>query len=309
MIHSIRLFRFVPCLICFTMGFADMQTVPDRVDLLEQAWEEYRFLSLDQAENYFKQVQAKDEDPERIRQAMLGIAMTRQYREGSPDYDSAESLYTEILEMNAGGEIGVLVRSNQADLYLSRGEEEKALVLLNELIESHLQTVIGQDALLRRIRLTMGDFGSEQSLKVAQESEKLLAQVEASPNRPLLVPVLSNLLGEIYFHLNMYAEAAEHYERFTTIGTANSTNYSSQASQLYRLARIYEIHLQDVKRASYFYRRLATEYSNSSMAYYALVKAIQSHSITREEVENLRLGGVTSEVLDELFSDISEGKN
>ncbi|MGA0368809.1 MAG: tetratricopeptide repeat protein [Kiritimatiellia bacterium] len=286
-----------------------MQTSTERVDLLERAWEEYRFLSLDQAEKYFKQVRAEDGDPERIRQAMLGIAMARQYREGNPDYESAETLYQEILEMNAEGEIGVLVRSNLADLYLVRGQEEKALALLNDLIDNHLQTVIGQDALLRRIQITMGDFGSERSVQVARAAEGLLAEVQSSPERPFLIPVLSNLLGEIYFNAKLYSRAAEHLERFTTVGTANTTNYSSQASQLYRLAKIYEIHLNDIPNAGFFYRRLATEYSNSPMAYYALEKAIRAQSITREEAENLRLGGVTAEVLDELFANVNGGNN
>jgi tetratricopeptide (TPR) repeat protein len=157
--------------------------------------------------------------------------------------------------------------------------------------------------------VTMGDLGSEQSLAVAREAEALLSVLEVTTQRPLLIPILSSLLGDIYYRAGKYEQAVVHYERYTTIGSAHSTNYSSQASQLYRLAAMHETILNEPARAGHFFRRLATEYSNSQMAYYALEKAVQYKTITRKEVKALRLGGVTEEILDELFADVEGETN
>lgn len=297
--------RFHLVLLSFLwVGFAEESPPSDEPDLLEQAWVEYRFLSLDQAANYFKQVRAKDKDPSRVREAKLGLAMIKQYAESGADLAGAESMYTEILAEGAEGEVAALVRSNIADIHISRGEEAAALSVLNQLISERLDSVIGQDALLRRIVLTMGAFGSEESVLVAREAEVLLENLEVTTKRPLLVPIVSSLLGDIFFMAENYEKAVVHYERYTTIGTSHSTNYSSQASQLYRLAMIHESKLNQPDRSGHFYRRLATEYSNSRMAYYALEKAIQYKKITREEVRALRLGGVTEDILGELFADV-----
>ncbi len=137
----------------------------------------------------------------------------------------------------------------------------------------------------------------------------MLAELEVSTERPLLVPILSSLLGDIFYRVEAYEAAVEHYERYTTIGSAHSTNYSSQASELYRLAKIHEGKLNRPARAGHFYRRLATEYSNSQMAFYALEKAIEYKKITRDEVRDLRLGGVTEEILDELFAGVEGETN
>lgn len=305
--HYLR-FHFV--LLSFVWsGFADDPAPSQPTDLLERAWEEYRFLSLDQAETYFKQVQAKDGDTERVREAKLGLAMIKQYAESGEDLAGAEAMYKEILDEGAQGEVAALIRSNLADIHINRGEEEAALAYLNQLIADELDTVIGQDALIRKIVLTMGDFGSEQSVSVAREAEALLAELEVSTERPLLVPILSSLLGDIFYRVEAYESAVGHYERYTTIGSAHSTNYSSQASQLYRLATIHENILKNPDQAGHFFRRLATEYSNSQMAYYALEKAIQYKKITRDEVRDLRLGGVTEEILDELFAGVEGETN
>lgn len=286
------------------VGFADETVATQEPDMLERAWEEYRFLSLDQAERYFKQVRPKDGEPERMLEAKLGLAMIKQYAESGMDLAGAEDIYWEILAEDAESEVTALVRSNLADIYISRREKDAALTLLNELIDERLDSVIGQDALMRKIVLTMGAFGSEQSVAVAREAESLLEDLEVTTERPLLVPIVSSLLGDIYFLSEEYESAVAHYERYTTIGSAHSTNYSSQASQLYRLATIHETVLNQPARAGHFFRRLATEYSNSQMAYFSLEKAIQYKTLTRDEVRALRLGGVTEDILDELFADV-----
>ncbi|MEX2606017.1 MAG: tetratricopeptide repeat protein [Kiritimatiellia bacterium] len=298
-----RYFPFFFVLLSFLwVGFADESGPTQPTDMLERAWEEYRFLSLDQAKSYFNQVLSKEEGTSRGLEAKLGLAMIRQYAESGSDLTGAEAMYKEILAAGPETEVADLVRSNLADLHISRGEKDAALALLDQLIEERLHSVIGQDALLRKVVLVMGEFGSEQSVAAAREAEEKLSEVEVSTDRPLLVPILSSLLGDIYFRADVIESAVAHYERYTTIGSAHSTNYASQASQLYRLANIYENTLNQPDKAGHFYRRLATEYSNSQMAYYALEKAILYNAITRDEVRELRLGGVTDEILDELFA-------
>jgi len=277
-------------------------TWAEEPDPLERGWEEYRFLGLDMARNYFSQVVNNDPDPLRVREATMGLAMVAQFAERGRNLDLALELYEQILPEEDDPERNALIRSFLADLHWSRGENEEALAYLNELIEQELDTVIGQDALLRRLIWTMGPYGAESSVNVARETEKLIEKIEASPERPLLVPMLSKTVGLNFFWASMYEDAVRNLERFVTIGTAESTNYSSQASELYRLGSIYEHRLNDPERAGRAFRRLAVEYTNSPMAYFALEKAIEFGAISRHEVEELNIRGLTVELLDELFA-------
>ncbi len=112
------------------VGFADETVATQEPDMLDRAWEEYRFLSLDQAESYFKQVQSKDGDTERVREAKLGLAMIKQYAESGKDLAGAEAMYKEILNEGAQGEVAALIRLNLADILIA-AEEEEALSYLN----------------------------------------------------------------------------------------------------------------------------------------------------------------------------------
>ena len=171
--------------------------------------------------------------------------------------------------------------------------------------------MVGQDALIRRLTLMMGEYASPQSIAAARNVEADLnrIRVKVSEERPYLIPLIYSLLGRIYFWAEDYASTVQQYENFTTLGNANTTSYGTQASALYRIANIYEQKLNQPEQAGLFYRRLVEDYPNSAMSYYALEKAILLGAFSREEANKIRLGGLTPEILDELFSAVpAEGK-
>lgn len=269
--------------------------------LIRNGWEEYRFLSLDLAEKQFSKALKLELTPEQQAEALVGLAMTLQYAERGRSLDRAEEIYQQVLELQPGEEIKALILSNLADLHLAREEDEEAAPLLSTLMETEIDSVIGQDALRRWIHLQSGPFGSEQSRQVADQASEILSTVTATPERPRLLPILHNQVGGLYFWLEEYERAAFHFELFTTLGSADTTSYGSQASALFRLAQIYEDKLQDRSRAGHFYRRLVLEYPNSNMVYFSLEKAVQFGAMNREEVLAQKLSGMTPEILDELF--------
>ncbi|MDF3128607.1 tetratricopeptide repeat protein [Kiritimatiellaeota bacterium B1221] len=283
----------------------------EKPEILQRAWQEYQFLSMDAAKNLFKQAQKLDTSAEYLLEAKVGLAMVSQFREQKSDLNVAEALYREVLAENPPEELRDLVYSFIADLHISRGENEEALEMLDKLIESNLNSVVGQDALIRKTLLTMGEYGAPQSVKVADETETILAglAIEPTAERPYLIPLLESLLGDIYFWSGDFTKALAHYEIFTTLGNAKTTSYGSQAGQLYQIAKLYEVEMEDPKKAGQFYKRLITEYPNNGTSYFALEKAVRLGAMSRKEVEKLRLSGVTSEILDELFETSKEGKN
>lgn len=280
-------------------------------ETLQRAWQEYQFLSLDAAEALFLETQRLDVDSEYLLEAKIGLAMIAQYRERNPDLDKAEKLYQEALAENPKPEVRALINSFLADLYLSRGDDSEALVVLEALIDENIDTVVGQDALIRRLNLTMGDYASPESIAAAREVEANLdrIRVQVSEERPYLIPLIHSLLGRIYFWAEDYVSTVQQFEKFSSLGNANTTSYGSQASSLYRIANIYERQLNQPQQAGIFFRRLVEEYPNSSMSYYALEKSIMLGGLSRHEANKIRLGGLTPEILDELFSAAgAEGK-
>jgi tetratricopeptide (TPR) repeat protein len=280
-------------------------------ETLQRAWQEYQFLSLDVAEKLFLETQDSDVDPEYLLEAKVGLAMIAQYRERNPDLEKAEALYQEALAGNPKPEVRALINSFLADLYLSRGADSEARVVLDTLIDENIDSVVGQDALIRRLTLMMGEYASPQSIAAARNVEADLnrIRVKVSEERPYLIPLIYSLLGRIYFWAEDYASTVQQYENFTTLGNANTTSYGTQASALYRIANIYEQKLNQPEQAGLFYRRLVEDYPNSAMSYYALEKAILLGAFSREEANKIRLGGLTPEILDELFSAVpAEGK-
>jgi tetratricopeptide (TPR) repeat protein len=212
---------------------------------------------------------------------------------------------------NPKPEVRALINSFLADLYLSRGADSEARVVLDTLIDENIDSVVGQDALIRRLTLMMGEYASPQSIAAARNVEADLnrIRVKVSEERPYLIPLIYSLLGRIYFWAEDYASTVQQYENFTTLGNANTTSYGTQASALYRIANIYEQKLNQPEQAGLFYRRLVEDYPNSAMSYYALEKAILLGAFSREEANKIRLGGLTPEILDELFSAVpAEGK-
>lgn len=291
-------------------GLALQPLRAEKPGALKQAWQEYQFLSMEVAEKYFNQVLKGKAEPQYKLEATLGLAMVNQFREQKSDLATAKKLYGEVLAQNPPAETRMLVLSFQADLHIKQGEKQEALEILNALIKESPDSVIGQDALIRKMLLTMGPYGSQASLDAAAEVEKVIdgIQVEATPERPYLLPIIHYEVGMIYFWAGDYEKAVEHLTTFTTLGNAATTSYGSQSSTLYRIAKIYENYLHKPAMAGKFYRRIINEYPNSGFAYYSLEKAISLKSISREEVEKMRISGVTEEILDELFATV-EGED
>jgi len=274
---------------------------------IEQGWREFRFLSLELAEQAFQEALELELTPEQVVEAKMGLAMSLQYPESGRDLQKAEAIYRDILSMDPAVEVQALLSSNLADLHLARGETDQALALFNELINTSLNSVIGQDALRRKIHLEGGPYGSETSRRMADEAAERIRDLEWTRERPRLLPVLHDQIGLMYFWLGAYEEAAYHFEQMTLIGSAETTSYGSQSSMLYRLAKLYENELNDAAKAGHFYRRLIVEYPNSNMAYYSLEQAVALGSISREEVQTLNLSGMTADILDDLFSTADRG--
>jgi tetratricopeptide (TPR) repeat protein len=283
------------------LGFAVSRAAgTPAVDDLARAWTEYQFQSFDLAKSFFESAQLTGTAEEKL-QAKTGLAMVAQFNERGADLDKAEALYREVLAAGATGEHALLVRNFLADIHISRGQKAEAMAILDELVDAHLGTVIGQDALIRRVLLTLGEYKSPESLAAAAEAAKRLADVQGSRERPCLLPTLNLMLGDIYFWAGDHATAVGFIENFTTVGTVHTTSYGNQASQLYRLARLYETSLKDPARAGHFYRRLVEETPNSGMSYFSLEKAVALGAFTRQEVGELRMGGLTPALVDELF--------
>ncbi|WFB35582.1 tetratricopeptide repeat protein [Kiritimatiellota bacterium B12222] len=276
----------------------------EKPEVLVNAWQEYQFLSMETAEIYFKQALALDTDPQYLLEAKVGLAMVNQYKEQGQDLETAKKLYTQVLEQDPPTEMRQLIFSFLADLHLSQGEDEEALELLDALIAECANSVIGQDALIRKVILTMGPYGSEESVAVADEAVSLIENLSIEPTqaRPYLIPLISSLLGGIYFWADDFEQSLAQSEIFTTLGNAETTSYGSQYAALYQMAKIYELELNQPEKAGVYYRRIVEDYPNSNISYYALEKAIEFKAMTRSEVEALRLPGVTPEILTELFT-------
>lgn len=299
-------FLFRPVLLTVMIGLWALPRIwADKPEGLVRAWEEYQFLSLDVAEKLFSEVLKQEAvDAEYLNEAKVGLAMVAQFRERNPDLAKAESLYREVLAANPKPEVAVLVNSFLADIHISRNEKDQALQLLDTLVAEEIDSVLGQDALIRQFLLTMGEYGSPESLAAAAKAEAELGRIQAQLNqaRPLLVPLINSVLGMTYFWAEDYERALVQFENFSTLGNAATTSYGMQASTIYRMANIYENILNQPEPAGRYYRRLVEEYPNSNMSYYALEKAIALGAFTRNQANKLRLGGLTPQILDELFA-------
>lgn len=297
--NSLKYFLFL-----FLCGGLLLPLRPEKPEALKRAWQEYQFLSLETAEKFFDQVLKEEEGIEHQIEAEVGLAMIYQYREKSPDLAKAAEVYTKVLGMDPAPPVRNLILSNQADLFREKGNIEKALEMLEQLITTSLDSVTGQDALRRWVDVKASAYGSPESVAVADQAAEWLrkADLQVTRERPLLVPILHSQIGDLYFWAKEYEKAVVHYEAFSRIGSPDNTSYGSQASNLYRLAKLYEERLNDPAKAGASYRRLVLELTNSNLAYYSLERAIQLGAISREDAAALDISGLNKEILDELFS-------
>ena len=275
----------------------------DAGPLLERAWEEYRFLSYDAARDLFVQaVETAAGDRER-RQAELGLAMVDHFRESGRKLDRAIETYRELLDSSTSDTIEVLATSLLAEALSEQGDLQEANRFWDEVITGHPETVIAQDALLRRTLANLGSIASDETADAMRYAvEKRAAFPGATREHPGLSPSIDYLLGSLAFWRGEYAASRDYFGRVLDIGSNQTGSYSLRAGLAMRMARLSEKHLDDPDGAGRSYRRLVLDNPNDVRAYFALLKAIEYGSVTREELEASSFSALSKEEIAALFA-------
>jgi len=274
----------------------------DPAALLAEGWQEYQFQSFDKATRLFDEAVGAAADGETRIQARTGIAMVAQFREQGRDLDRAEGIYREILKEGPTGERLCLVQSMLAECLASKGKLEEADRLWDAAVSGFPNSLLAQDALLRRTVAHLKGFDSEESMEAIRYLEaRRTVFPPADRERPALSPGFDLLLGDFWFWRKDYARAREAYIRYVAVGSTQTTAYSQRASAIMRIARISEDFLNDSKTAGAYYRMLVEETPNDVRSYFSLEKAARYGAIAPDEVRRLGLYGVTDDILREIF--------
>ncbi len=269
---------------------------------LEGGWQEYQFQSFKEAARRFDEIEETTPDAAARREARLGQAMTAQFRESGRDPKAAGKTYQQLEEGDASDAVGLLARSMRAELLAEAGDLDDANRIWDEVITGHPDTLIAQDALLRRTLANMCPMVSDQTLEavhlMARRRERFPAPTREHPG---LAPVMDAFAGEVYFWREEYGKAREAFIRSAELRTLKTASYHSVANTNMRIARISEVKLDDPKTAGRYYRRLLIDTPNDPRMYYAMERAADLGSVTRAEVEAMELAGFTPELLDSVF--------
>lgn len=275
----------------------------DSASLLEQAWNEYEFLSHDIARDLFGRAEREASGEGDRREAQLGLAMVDHFRETGRKLDRAIETYRGLLDAGASDPVGVLATSLLAEALSEQGSTDAANGLWDEVISGHPDTIVAQDALLRRTLANLGSFTSaETAAAVRYVVEKRAAFPEATREKPGLSPSIDYLLGSIAFWREEYGVARDHFGRVLEIGSNQTGSYSLRAGLAMRMARISEEYLDDPEGAGRGYRELVLNNPNDVRAYFALIKAIEYGSVTREELEASSFSALTKAEIADLFA-------
>lgn len=269
---------------------------------LEAAWQEYEFQSFKQAARCFDRITETMPDAATLREARLGQAMTAHFRENSRDLKEAKRTYQMLEEADGSDAVGLMARSMRAELLAEEGGLDEANRIWDALITGHPETLVAQDALLRRTVANLGPITSDRTREALQYLERQRRGFPApTPERPGLAPVMDAFAADVYLWRGEYRNARDACMRSAEIRTVKTTSYHSVANTHMRIARLSEKVLNDPETAGRYYRRLLFETPNDPRVYFALEKAVALDSVTRAEVEAMDLQGFTAELLDALF--------
>jgi tetratricopeptide (TPR) repeat protein len=291
--HRFFLSALAGCLL-----FSLQATAQDASQLLKDAWNEYHFLELELATDYFERALEQSADPAQQHEAQLGLAMVQQFDKNSPDPEKAAPLYEALLAADLEDRLVPLVKSLLAECYADMGDLEKANVLWDEVITGYPDLIVAQDALLERTHANMTDFESEETYAAVQyldEKRKLFPV--PTKERPGLAPAFEQLRGEVFFWRDEFEASRQAYINYLEAGSKETTSYSQRASAIMRVARISEVKLDDKETAGRYYRMLVEETPNDVRSFFALERAVAFGALTIEEVKNLNIYAIDDEVV------------
>lgn len=270
---------------------------------LDRAWTEYSFQAFDMAEALFQEVaQQHPQTNTRNLEARAGLAMIRQFDTRRQDLAQALREYRTLLAEGLDGEPAILVQALLAECISASGNLAEANRLWDELIRTHTESIVAQDALLQRTYHNMTSWHSPETAQAIAYLQDMRTLFPApTPDRPGLSPTFDATIGNYYFWNEDYESARDAFIRYTDIANTRNTSYAWVAGMLFRVARISELHLHDTVTAGAYYRRVAIETRNAAQSYFALMKAAEFQAITPAEVRQLRIPGMTEDLIRELF--------
>ncbi len=266
---------------------------------LERGWTEFQFQMFDEAEVLFEKAEGDE--------ALIGQAMTLQFREKNPAPEKAVEIYRSILAKEPAANVALLAESLLAEALWETGESEEADELWHNVITSHSDHIVAQDALLRRTVAHVGDLTSEQTQNAITYAEARRAELTPpTVERPGLFPTIDNMLSSLHFWRGEYAEARECLVRAVEIGSLDTTSPVVRGNMIMQIARISEKFLDDPKTAGRYYRQLVLELPTDVRSYYAMEQAVGYGTLSRAEIEGMDLNGLTAERIDQIMA---KGKN
>lgn len=296
--------KSLPALLAWgsVLAFAQGSLASESRALLQQGWKEYGFQSFDAAKKQFSLAGRTTDDDADRREAQLGLAMVDQFCETGVDLRGAVEVYRRLLKEDAGDTVAGMAANFLAEALAAQGALDEANRLWAEVISEHADTMVAQDALLRRTVANLAAPRSDrtrEALEYLEEERKRFPS--PTPERPGLSPSMDVLLGDMYFYREEYEQARAAYMRYIDVATVRTTSYPLHAIMRLKIAIMSERYLDDPETAGEFYRRLVLDTPNDQRSWFALEKAVDYGTLTRDEIEALELNGVTPEVLDELM--------
>ena len=284
-------------LCCSTFVWADLS----KPSALQQAWIEYRFQSYEAAEKFFDEILSKEMGKNWEQEATMGKGMAAQFDERNIRPKKALAYYQKLLNEDLPNEQRALLLLLIGEAQEGLGDLKEANAAWEKVIQLFPQTLLAEDALLKRTIRNMGELTEERTLEAVRYAEEA-RQTFVAPSRedPRLAPVLDNLIGTVYFWRGEYDAARGAFIRNVELASPEKMNYSKVAGGLFRVARVSEKFLNDPETAGAYYRKLVLETPNDVRFFFALEKAVQYGALSMEEVDALRVSGISDEIIEEL---------
>jgi hypothetical protein len=182
------------------------------------------------------------------------------------------------------------------------GKMERANSAWERVITGNADTIVAQDALMRRTLANMGAWDSRETASaVAYLQEKRKAFPGPTRDVPGLSPVMDRYVSTYLSGLKDYAGSREALMAFADVATIRTVSYGWLAGAFFKIARLSELYLDDPKTAGEYYKRVIVETPNAKQSFYALIKAVEHGAMTEAEVRALDLHGMTEKKMADLF--------